>query len=286
MKYSQVLREHEVVAAPGAYDALSARLIQEAGFPLVYVSGLANEASDLGYPDLGFTTATEMAGRAAKMVQVVDRPVVCDADTGFGGAGNVVRTVREFEMAGVSAIHLEDQSFPKRCGLLDGKSVVSPEAFCQTIATAVSARRSESLEIIARTDAKGTDGVDGVVRRLCAYAEAGASALMLGDFYALDDYARIAASVPLPLVACAVDRHNYHQQRNYSLAEWQAAGVKMVVYWHLPLFSALAAVRRSLQALHADGTTAGVESDIAGYRDYAAATDLETWQALNDSDQR
>ena len=131
MTIGQVLKENELIIAPGAYDTISARLIEKAGYPLVYITGLGNEASDLGYPDLGLTTATELVRRASTITNCVQAPVVCDADTGFGGALNLYRTVRMFEAVGVSAIHIEDQTFPKRCGVLAGKKVIAPEAFAK-----------------------------------------------------------------------------------------------------------------------------------------------------------
>ena len=282
MSFTALLDRHPVLAAPGAYDAFSARIIAQAGFPLVYITGLGNEASDLGFPDMGLTTASEIVRRAANVVQAVDVPVVCDADTGFGGAVNVARTVREFEAAGVSAIHIEDQTFPKRCGLLAGKQVVAPDAFARTVRHALDARRGDGLAIVARSDAKGADGVDGVIARLERYAGAGAHAVMLGDPYSLAEYERIARAVPVPLVACAVDRDHADRQPDYTLDQWRDAGVRMVVYWYLPLFAALTAVRDAVSALARDGSTAAVAERVAGYREYARVTDLERWQRMDD----
>ena len=280
-----VWQKHEIIQAPGAYDVMSARLIEQAGCPLVYLSGLANEASDLGYPDLGFTTATEIIRRAGNIARVVEAPVVCDADTGFGGPINVARTVREFEAAGVSAIHLEDQAFPKRCGLLAGKEVVEPESFADVIRLACSHRTSDDFSIIARSDAKGAEGVDGVINRLRAYIDAGADAVMLGDFYAAKDYEKIAASVDVPLIACATDKDHYDIQPDYSRDEWQAMGVKMVVYWHLPLFAAMRAVREAVHHLSEHGTLSKPPLSVDGYNEYAKAVDLETWMQLADGEE-
>lgn len=275
-------RENDIILAPGAYDVISARIIEQSGCPLVYLSGLANEASDLGYPDLGFTTASEIVRRAGAIARTVDAPVVCDADTGFGGPMNVVRTVREFEAAGVSAIHLEDQVFPKRCGVLAGKDVVPAKDFAETIRTACSARRGNSLTLIARSDAKGPDGVDGVIDRLRRYVDAGAEAVMLGDFYSAAEYEKIARGVDVPLIACAVDRDNYHLQPDYSRDEWRAMGVKMVVYWHLALFAAMRAVREATHHLQQHGSLSNPLLQIDGYKDYAQAVDLEMWMDLAD----
>ena len=243
--FIEAVKNHDIIQAPGAYDAMSARLIAQSGCPIVYLSGLANEASDLGLPDLGFTNAAEIVRRASTIARVVDLPVVSDADTGFGGAVNVIRTVREFEAAGVSAIHLEDQAFPKRCGLLAGKTVVSPDAFAKTIRQACDARRGADLSIIARTDAKG-EGVDKVIDRLKRYADAGADAAMLGDFYSATEYARIAAGVPVPLIACAADPHHFEVQPDFSRQQWLDMGVKVVLYWHIALFAATRAVREAV----------------------------------------
>jgi 2-methylisocitrate lyase-like PEP mutase family enzyme len=283
MTLTQILAQHDIVPAPGAYDALSARVIEQAGFPLVYFTGLGNEASDLGFPDIGLTTATEMVRRVANVVQCVDVPVICDADTGFGGAINVTRTVRLFEAAGVTAIHLEDQTFPKRCGLLAGKQVVPAETFAKVIDTALAARRTEGFQIIARSDAKASDGVDGVIARFKLYAEHGAHAAMVGDFYTLAEYTRIAAEIPIPLITIAADKDHFHLQPDHSVEEWQQTGVAMVFYWHLPLFAALHGVRQAVETLRQTGSTQAVSDRVAGYNDYAAATGLDEWMRLADS---
>lgn len=281
--FSQLLAAGQTLQVPAAYDALSARIIEQAGFPLVYLSGLGNEASDLGFPDVGLTSATELVRRASNIVQCVDVPVVCDADTGFGGKVNVARTVRLFEAAGVSAIHLEDQTFPKRCGLLEGKQVVASAAFVDVIRGALDARRGDAFGIIARTDAKHAEGVDGVIERLQRYAEQGVDAVMLGDFYTLDEYRRIATAVSVPLIACAADPDHFDTQPDHDRTTWQDAGVGMVVYWHLALFAALAAVENAVNTLKRTGATAGAKQ-VAGYRDYARVTGLDEWLRLADGD--
>ena len=278
MTFDQLLQTPGTIQLPGAYDALSARLIQQAGYPAVYFTGLGNEASDLGFPDLGLTTATEMASRAGNIVQCTDLPVISDADTGFGGPANVTRTVRLFEQAGVAAIHLEDQTFPKRCGPLEGKSVIAAADFERVLETARAARRTRDFAIIARTDAKATDGVDGVIQRLRRFADRGAAAVMLGDFYTLAEYERIAAAVPLPLIACAADPGNHHRQPDFDLGQWEAAGVKIVLYWHLAVFAALGAVRDAVTSLRSTGIAG---TNTPGYEAYARATDLEGWLEIS-----
>ncbi len=280
-----IWQEHDLIQVPGAYDVLSARLIEQSGCPVVYLSGLANEASDFGYPDLGFTTASEIIRRASAIARVVEAPVMCDADTGFGGAVNVARTVREFEAAGIGAIHLEDQVFPKRCGLLAGKAVVAPEAFADVIRKACAVRSSDGLAIIARSDAKGADGVGGVIERLKRYIDAGADAVMLGDFYSAAEYEKIAASVSAPLIACATDKDHYDVQPDFSRDDWRAMGVKMVIYWHLPLFAAMRAVREAIRHLASHGSLTEPPLPVDGYKDYARAVDLDAWMKLADGEE-
>ncbi len=199
MSFRDVLKKESIIIAPGAYDVVSAQIIEKAGFPVCYITGLGNEASDLGCPDLGLTNSVEIIRKAANIAQVVDVPVVCDADTGFGGVTNLVRTVKMFEAAGVGGIHIEDQTFPKRCGLLAGKKVITAEAFAKKIQAAIAARNSEEFVIIARTDAKAL-GIDEVIRRLNLYVDSGADMGMLGDGYTFDEYTRIAKEVKAPIV--------------------------------------------------------------------------------------
>ncbi len=277
MTLRQLLTDQPLLVAPGAYDALSAKLIEKAGFPLVYVTGLGNEASDLGCPDLGLTTCSELVRRVGNIAQVVGVPVVCDADTGFGGLVNVARTVRLFEAAGVAAIHVEDQTFPKRCGVLAGKQVVPAEEFAQKVRTAVAARRNPDFLVIARSDAKQADGVDGVIRRLNLYVEAGADLAMLGDFYSRAEYERIVRAVKAPVVACAADPEHFGAQPDFSVEEWRAIGVRMVVYWYLPVFAALKAVARAVEGLRSEGSITGIQGDLATYGEYGEAVDLAQW---------
>ena len=282
MSLKDILNGDRVVAAPGAYDAYSARLIAQAGFPIAYLSGLANEASDLGYPDLGLTTAAELVRRAANIARVVDVPVVCDADTGFGGLANVTRTVREFEAAGISAIHIEDQTFPKRCGALPGKQVIEASAFERTIAQACNARRDDKFLIIARTDAKNAHGVTGVIERLNAYHAAGADAVMTGDFFSADEYREITANLTAPLVACASDSAHEHAQPNFNMDEWQALGVRVVVYWYLALFAASAAVQNAVAELRDLGQAGSGTTPMHDYKEYAEVVDLDAWLTIED----
>src|SRR6202034_70047 len=158
------LRQDGMIVAPGAYDGITARLIEQAGFPAVYMTGAGTSAA-FGYPDFGLLTRPEMVGNAARIVRAVTVPVIADADTGYGNELNTVRTVREYEQAGVAGIHLEDQGFPKKCGHLDDKEIVPREDWLAKIRAAAAARRSADFLVIARTDARAVAGFDEAVAR-------------------------------------------------------------------------------------------------------------------------
>jgi 2-methylisocitrate lyase-like PEP mutase family enzyme len=167
------------VVVPGAYDAVSARLVEQAGFPAVYMTGFGVSAARLGLPDLGFAGLAEMADQARNLASAVSIPVIADADTGYGSALQVRRTVQQYELAGVAALHLEDQVAPKRCGHLSGKEVVPVEEFAGRIRAAVEARTDPDLLLIARTDAIGVTGFEDAVARAAAAARAGADVLFV-----------------------------------------------------------------------------------------------------------
>lgn len=169
----------DLVVAPGAYDALSARLVEAAGFPAVYMTGFGTTASLLGRPDVGLLTMTEMVQAASRIRSVVEVPVIADADPGYGNALNVIRTVREYEAAGVAAIHLEDQVAPKRCGHLEGKRVVPASTMADRLRAAVAARSDPDFLLIARTDARAVEGLDAAIDRARRYREAGADMLFV-----------------------------------------------------------------------------------------------------------
>jgi len=280
MSLRDVLRSEPIVIAPCAYDAVTAQIVATAGYPVCWITGLGHEASDLGCPDFSLTNAVEMARKAANIAQVVDVPIICDADTGFGGVPNLVRTVNMFEAAGVSGIHIEDQTFPKRCGVLAGKQVISADAFVKKVQAAIAARRSEEFLIIARTDAKAL-GIEEVIRRLNLYVEHGADVAMLGDLYTCDEYKRIAAEVKAPLAACAADEDHFAIQPNFSVDEWKNTGVKMVAYWHLLLFMAMKAVDKAVRTLKNTGTTDSLTNEIFRYAEYAKIVKLSMWLALD-----
>ncbi|MBO9356290.1 carboxyvinyl-carboxyphosphonate phosphorylmutase [Bordetella petrii] len=192
-----LLKQPGMLVAPGAYDAITARLIQQAGYPLVYMTGAGTSAS-LGYPDYGLVTLTEMADNAAILARSVDVPVISDADTGYGNELNVTRTVREFEARGVAAIHIEDQATPKRCGHLDGKEIEPLERYLSKIRAACAARRHPDFYIIARTDSRASLGFDEAVARANAALAEGADMAFIEAPQTLEEVQAIPRRVQGP----------------------------------------------------------------------------------------
>ncbi len=178
-KLRQMFQEPGIIAAPGVYDCLTAKIIQQVGFPAVYMTGAGTSVARLGYPDLALATASEMIANAAEIAAAVNVPVIADADTGYGGVLNIQRTIRQYEQAGVAAVHIEDQEFPKRCGHLDNKRVVPVSDMTQKIRAAVDARTDEDFVIIVCTDALAVTGWDDTIRRCEEYVMAGADALFI-----------------------------------------------------------------------------------------------------------
>ena len=282
MGFRELVDKEEIIIAPAAYDVVSAQIIEKAGYPLVYISGLGNEASDLGYPDLGLTTASEIVRKAGNVTGAVSVPVICDADTGFGGGLNICRTVQMFETAGVSGVHIEDQTFPKRCGALAGKRTIAAEQFAKRIRTAADARKSSDFVIIARTDSKISGGVGEAVRRLNMYVENGADMAMVGDFYSFEEYLRLVKEVSAPLVVCAADPDHFSAQPDFTLEQWKNIGVKIVLYWYLPLFAAMKAVERAVISLKKTGSIRDIVNELSTYKEYEQAVDLDKWLKIDE----
>jgi 2-methylisocitrate lyase-like PEP mutase family enzyme len=196
-----LLDRRELVVAPGVFDGISAQLAKRTGQTAAYMTGAGVAASGFGLPDIGLVTASEMAERARVLVEALgDIPLIADADTGYGAPVNVVRTVRHYDAAGVAAIQLEDQAFPKRCGHLPDKQVVEPGQFEQTLAAALDARSEDDLLIIARTDARASLGLDEAIERANRYAQAGADIIFVEAPQGVDEIERITQEVDAPLL--------------------------------------------------------------------------------------
>jgi 2,3-dimethylmalate lyase len=256
----------EMVLAPGCYDALGARLIEEAGFPAAYMTGFGTAASQLGRPDIGLTSLTEMVDNAHRIAEAVDIPVIADADTGYGNSINVIRTVREYEAAGVSAIHLEDQVMPKRCGHMEGKVVVPAGEMAAKVAAAVAARRSPDFLIIARTDARAVEGLDAALSRARAYREAGADALFVEAPQSEAEIEAVARAFPdVPLL------FNYAEGGKtppVSHAFLRDLGFRLVIFPLTVLLAATGAIRSALARVKADGTPLELLPSLHGFGEF------------------
>lgn len=198
-KLRDLLAGKEILLAPGAFDGLGAKLIERAGFPLVYATG-GGIARSMGLPDLGLLSCTEVLQRVREIVHSTSLPVIADADTGYGSAVNVVRTVREFEEAGVAGFHIEDQIFPKRCGHYEGQSLISSEEMAGKIQAAVNARQDPQTVIIARTDARSVYGLEEAISRARLFLQAGADAIFIEAPRAVEEVEAIAREIKAPLV--------------------------------------------------------------------------------------
>lgn len=235
---------------PGAFSPLVARAIADAGFEGVYVSG-AVVANDLGYPDVGLTTLSEVADRAGRIARATALPTLVDADTGFGEPLSVARTVREMEAQGLAGLHLEDQVNPKRCGHLGGKQLVPEGAMVRKLAAAVAARRDPGFLLVARTDARAVEGLDAAVRRARAYVAAGADVVFCEALASLEEYRAFHAAVDVPLLANMTE---FGKTPLFDLADLGAVGgIGIVIYPVTTLRIAMGAVERGLRRLAADG---------------------------------
>ena len=252
MRVTRRLRESlagpELVVAPGAYDGLSARLIAQAGFSLVYMTGFGTAVSVLGQPDVGLLTMSEMVGRAAALTAVIDDlPLIADADTGYGNPINVRRTIREYEHAGVAGLHIEDQVWPKKCGHMEGKQVIPMDEMVQKIRAAVDARQDPDFVIIARTDANAVNGLEDALLRGQAYREAGADAIFIEAPRSIAELQAIKQTFPdVPLL------YNWAESGKtplLSLDEIHTLGFKLVIFPVSMLFAATHAMLELLELL-------------------------------------
>ncbi len=284
MRQSSVLRERlggpEIVVLPGAYDALSARLAQRAGFDALFTTGFGFSAAALGAPDYGLLTASEVLDRVRPIAAAVDVPLVADMDTGYGNPLNVVRTVRECVAAGVAGIILEDQEWPKKCGHFEGKRVIPAEEHAQKLRAAADARDAagDDLVIVGRTDARAPLGLDEAIRRGRLYREAGADVVFVEAPQSLAELKAVREAIPdAPLFANMIEGG---KTPLLSSAELQELGYAMVVYPLAALFSAARAVADTYRALFETKTTAGRTDAMAGFREFEEIVGVPAWRDL------
>lgn len=249
----ELLEAPGIITAPGAYDCLTARIIEQAGFSAVYMTGAGTSVARLGRPDLGLATMTEMVANAAAIVDTVNVPVIADADTGYGGILNVQRTIRQYERSGVAAVHIEDQESPKRCGHLDDKHVVPTEDMVRKVRAAVDARTNDDFVIIVRTDALAVTGWDDTMRRCEAYVEAGADALFVEALRSPEEAERVCAAFDVPMLYNFVESGKSPLIPSYEL---ERLGFKMVIFPGSAFMAVCRTVAEVMRNLKQYGTTA------------------------------
>ena len=267
----------ETILAPGAPNALTARIAQDAGFDTVYASGAGIANWALGVPDLGLASMSDVVGEVARICAAVELPVIADADTGYGNALNVYRCVREFERAGVAAIQMEDQVHPKRCGHFDGKAVIEAEEMVAKIKAATDARRDENLVLIARTDARAVYDLDPAIERALMYHEAGADVIFLEAPRSADELAQVAKAVPGPLVANIVEGG---KTPAVPRAELTRMGYALVLYANLGPRAAMMAMKKAFAHLKAHGDSEDILDDIVTMPERNRLTGMAFWKEL------
>src|SRR5579871_6093623 len=251
----ELLAGKEPVLAPGAYDALSARVIEQAGFPVVYMTGFGSSAALLGQPDVGLLSQTEMADHARRLAAAVSVPVLADADTGYGNPLNVRRTVQLYEAAGVAGLHLEDQVAPKRCGHLDGKQVIPALDMAKKIRAAVRARTDTDFFLIARTDARSIHGLQDAIDRANRYMDAGADAIFPESLQSAEEFATFAQQVHAPLLANMTE---FGKTPLLSVSEFAAMGYAMVIFPMTAFRVMMRAAQETYSELKQNGTQAAL----------------------------
>jgi 2,3-dimethylmalate lyase len=269
MKPGQKLRElmadPKLLVMPGAYDALSARILQTSGFSAIFAGGYAAIGSMLAQPDMGQSNMRDYADHYSRICGAVDIPVFVDADTGFGGVHNVYQAVRAFEDAGVAGMFIQDQEFPNRCGYMPGKRLVSTEVMLAKVHAALDARRDPTFFIAARTDAAGVEGLDSAIERAQIYMEAGADMALTQGVDTPDAIRRVVTEVPGPFMAIVSQAAG---DKAPHLHELSNIGVASVILPSLTLFAAAKAVSHVAGHVMRTGTTRGLETDVLPLADY------------------
>ncbi len=277
--FRERLASGEVLQFPGAFNPLSAKLIQRKGFDGVYISG-AVLAADLGLPDIGLTTLTEVAGRAQQIARMTDLPSLVDADTGFGEPLNLARTVQTLEDAGVAGLHIEDQVNPKRCGHLDGKAVVDTETAIKRIASAVDARRDPNLLIMARTDIRAVDGMAVAIDRAKRLVDAGADAIFPEAMKDLSEFEAMREAIDVPLLANMTE---FGKSELFTKQQLQDVGINIIIYPVSLLRLAMGSAMRGLDALKENGSLQNVVGEMQTRAELYELLDYEDYNQFDSS---
>lgn len=263
-KLRQLIEQPGIIVAPGAYDCLTAKIIQQSGFPAVYMTGAGTSVARYGFPDLALASMTEMVSNAADITASVSVPVIADADTGYGGLLNVGRTVRKYEQSGVAAIHIEDQEFPKRCGHLDDKRVIPTEDMIPKIKEAVESRTDKDFLIIVRTDALAVTGWEDTMDRCYRYIDAGADVLFVEALRSAEDAQRAVESLPVPLLYNFVETG---KSPLLSANDLESIGFKIVIFPASNLLLVTAAIQKLMAELKEKGTTIGMMEQMVSLQE-------------------
>ena len=275
--FRERLASGELLRFPGAFNPLSARLIEEKGFEGVYISGAVLSA-DLGLPDIGLTTLTEVAGRAQQIARMTELPAIVDADTGFGEPMNVTRTIQELEDAGLAGTHIEDQINPKRCGHLDGKAVVDEDTAIKRIRAAADARRDENFLIMARTDIRAIEGLDAAIDRAKALVDAGADAIFPEAMRTLGEFEAMAEALDVPILANMTE---FGKSELFSVDSLRDAGVRMVIWPVSLLRIAMGAAGRALDTLNDEGHLTSKLGEMQHRADLYDLIDYESYNRFD-----
>lgn len=273
----ELLKKDGIIIGAGAYDGISAKIIAYLGFDLVYVTGAGIAASVLGVPDIGLVTMSEMVRQARNIVTAVDLPVISDADTGYGNPINVMRTVREFEQAGICAIHIEDQEIPKKCGHLEGKKIVSKDEMVQKIRAAVEAKSDPDFIIIARTDARAVYGLEDALDRGHIYVEAGADVIFIEAPESVEELEIIGKSFDVPIL---INRGGGKKTPWLSSSELQELGFKIVIFPGDAQRAAAKAMIEVLKVLKETGNTASIQDKMLSFEERFDLLGLPRYQEL------
>jgi 2-methylisocitrate lyase-like PEP mutase family enzyme len=273
----QLLQRKTLLVAPGCFNGLSARLVEEAGFEAAYLSGGA-VARSMGIPDIGLVTMSESIERAVEVVSAIKIPIIADADTGYGNAVNLVRSVREFERAGVAAIHIEDQITPKRCGHLDGKEVIPRGEMEMKLEAALNTRSDPDFCIIARTDARGVNGFDDAIERARAFAKLGVDAIFVEAPQSEEELAEIPRRIPdVPLL---VNVFKGGKTPMLPMQRLEQMGYRIAIYPSETQRAAIHAMRTALATLKREGTTESIDTMLTTFKERDRVVALDDWQKI------
>ncbi|MFN7097628.1 MAG: oxaloacetate decarboxylase [Gammaproteobacteria bacterium] len=273
----QLLQDGKIIIAPGVFDGLSALLAKQAGFPVLYGSGGAI-ARSAGYPDIGLLTMTEVCSVLSHIISVTELPVIADADTGFGNSINVRRTIQEYERLGVAGLHLEDQTFPKRCGHLNDKSLIPIDEMCHKVSVARTSLTNPDVVIIARTDAIAVEGFEHAIKRACAYKKAGADMIFVEAPETIEQIEAIAKQVPGPKL---INMFHGGKTPVMPVSQLQALGYQVIIIPSDLQRAAIKAMQTTLDAIQRDGNSSAIAEQLTSFKEREVIVDTKRYLEID-----